>query len=187
MRRRRLFRPARPSFQWGRAMILGGSAGLAALTLGLGLPAELMGSAPHHPEWRADAVDVRVLDGDTLRLGARTLRLYGLDAPERGQQCVNVVGHNYDCGSAAAAALAQLVGERGVICRLHGRDRFGRALGICDADGVELNASIVSAGWALADPGQQPGLVPLEAAARARQSGFWAGGFTPPPHWRSGR
>jgi len=167
-------------------MILGGGAGVAVLVLGFGLPAELMGSAPRNPEWRAPAADVRVLDGDTLRLGDRTLRLYGLEAPERGQQCVNAEGTTYDCGGAAAAALAQLIAERGVACRLHGRDRFGRALGVCQAEGVELNASLVAAGWALADPARQPALVPLEAAARARESGLWAGGFTPPPHWRAG-
>lgn len=187
MRRRRLFRPARPPFRWGKALLLGGAAGLGVLILGFGLPAELMGSAPRNPEWRAEAADVRVLDGDTLRLGDRTLRLYGLDAPERGQQCVTPAGQTYDCGGAAAAALAQLVAERPVTCRLHGRDRFGRALGICQAEGMELNASLVSAGWALADASRQPSLVPLEAAARARQSGLWAGGFTPPAHWRSGR
>lgn len=187
MRRRRLFRPARPPFRWGKALLLGGAAGVGVLILGFGLPAELMGSAPRNPEWRAEAADVRVLDGDTLRLGDRTLRLYGLDAPERGQQCVTPAGQTYDCGGAAAAALAQLVAERPVTCRLHGRDRFGRALGVCQAEGVELNASLVSAGWALADASRQPALVPLEAAARARQSGLWAGGFTPPAHWRSGR
>lgn len=187
MRRRRIFRPARPAFRWGRAAILGGGAGIAAFLLGLGLPAELMGSAPRNPEWRAAAADVRVLDGDTLRLGDRTLRLYGLDAPERGQQCVNAAGQIYDCGAAAAAALAQLVADRTVTCRLHGRDRFGRALGICQAEGVEVNASLVLAGWALADGGRLPALVPLEAAARARESGLWAGGFTPPAHWRGAR
>lgn len=168
-------------------MMLGGGAGLGVLILGFGLPAELMGSAPRNPEWRAAAADVRVLDGDTLRLGDRTLRLYGLDAPERGQQCANAAGIIYDCGAAATAALAMLVADRGVTCRLHGRDRFGRALGICHANGVELNASVVSAGWALADAARQPALVPLEAAARASQNGLWSGGFEPPAHWRSGR
>lgn len=187
MRRRRLFRPERAPFRWGRATVLGSAAGVAVLILGFGLPAELMGSAPRHPEWRALAPDVRVLDGDTLRLGDRTLRLYGLDAPERGQQCADAAGRTYDCGAAAAAALARLVAERAVECRLHGRDRFGRALGICHADGVELNASVVSAGWALADAARQPTLVPLEAAARASHRGLWAGGFEPPAHWRSGR
>ena len=69
-------------------------------------------------------------------------------------------------------------------CRIHGRDRYGRALGVCQAEGTELNASLVRAGWALAAGDALPALVPLEGAARLAQRGLWAGGFEPPAHWR---
>jgi endonuclease YncB( thermonuclease family) len=187
MRPRRIFRSARQPRRWGRTAIVGGLAGMGALFVAFGLPSELMGSAPRNQEWRAGAADLRIVDGDTLRLGDRMLRLYGVDAPERGQPCTDAQGALYDCGAAAAAALARLVGERGVECRLQGRDRFGRALGVCRAGGVELNASMVAAGWALAHGGAMPALVPMEAAARAAQRGLWTGGFEPPAHWRDGR
>lgn len=187
MRPRRIFRSARPPRRWGRTAVVSLVAGLGATFLALGLPSELMGSAPRNQEWRALPGDIRVVDGDTLRLGDRMLRLYGVDAPERGQHCTDAAGALYDCGAAAAAMLARLLGERGVECRLQGRDRFGRALGTCKAGGVDLNASMVASGWALAHGGAVPALVPMEAAARQGQRGLWAGGFEPPPHWRDGR
>jgi endonuclease YncB( thermonuclease family) len=187
MRRRRLFRSAPAPRRWGRTAVVGATAGAGALVIALGLPSELMGSAPRHQEWRAAAAELRVVDGDTLRLGDRTLRLYGVDAPERGQHCTDLQGRLYDCGTAAAAALAGLVADRGVECRLQGRDRFGRALGVCRSGEVELNRALVSAGWALADGAGRPGLAAAEAEARQAQRGLWTGGFEPPAHWRDGR
>jgi endonuclease YncB( thermonuclease family) len=187
MRPRRIFRSARAPRRWGRTAIVGVVAGLGAVFVALGLPSELMGSAPRNQEWRAAPAELRIVDGDTLRLGDRMLRLYGVDAPERGQHCTDAQGALYDCGAAAAAMLARLVGERGVECRVHGRDRFGRALGVCRAGGVELNASMVAAGWALAHGSVMPALASMEAAARTSQRGLWTGGFEPPAHWRDGR
>ncbi|HZH47202.1 MAG TPA: thermonuclease family protein [Roseococcus sp.] len=183
MRQRRIFKPSRAPRRIGRAALVGLAAGVGALALGLGLPSDLMGSAPRNQEWRTAPADIHVLDGETLRLGERTLRLAGLDAPERGQRCTDAAGQLYDCGRAAAAALARLVGERGVSCRLQCRDRFGRALGACRAGEVDLNAAMVDAGWALA---HAAALQPLEAGARQAQRGLWTGGFEPPAHWRRG-
>jgi endonuclease YncB( thermonuclease family) len=185
MRRRRIFRPS-PSRRFGGAFAVTSAALLGGFLIALGLPSDLMGSAPRNQEWRSPAAEVLVVDGDTLRLGDRTLRLYGVDAPERGQRCTDAQGQLYDCGTQAAAALARLVNERNLECRLHGRDRFGRALGVCRAGGVEVNTSLVAAGWALADGASLPALVPIEATARQQQRGLWAGGFEPPAHWRRG-
>jgi len=186
MRRRRIFRSSPAPRRAGRALVVLLTAALGSLAVAFGLPSDLMGSAPRNQEWQALPADIRVVDGDTLRLGDRMLRLYGVDAPERGQSCTDARGGLYDCGTSAAAALARLVGDRGVQCRLHGRDRFGRALGVCRAGDTELNAGLVLSGWALADGGALPALVPIEAAAKLAQRGLWAGGFEPPSHWRRG-
>jgi endonuclease YncB( thermonuclease family) len=126
---------------------------------------------------------VLVVDGETLMLGNRPLRLFGLDAPGRGRTCHDGA-KPLDCGNASAQVLAHLVAERGVECRLQGWDRHGRALGTCRAGGVELNASMVAAGWALADASAVPALGPIEAAARQSRRGLWADGVTPPGSWR---
>jgi endonuclease YncB( thermonuclease family) len=163
-------------------MALVGVAIVAALS-GIGLPPDLLGSAPSEQDWSALAAEVRIVDGDTLRLGDRTLRLSGIDAPERGQACSDAGGRGFDCGAAAAEALSRLVNGRSVVCRVHGRDRFGRGLGICQAGGAELNTGLVGSGWAIT-LGDNPAILTAEGEARQAGRGLWAAGFTRPEDWR---
>ncbi|MDJ0390504.1 thermonuclease family protein [Roseomonas sp. E05] len=182
--RRRIFRPARSSRRWGGAALGGGAAFLALGLIGLGLPANLFGSAPREQDWMAEAALVRVVDGDTLRLGDRTLRLAGLLSPQRGQTCTTASGVGFDCGAAAAEALARLVEGRDVVCRVQGRDHFGRALGTCKAGALNANAALVEAGWALADE-DAPDLAKAEAAAHDAKRGLWSHLAGAPASWRA--
>jgi endonuclease YncB( thermonuclease family) len=176
--RRRIFRPAAQPRRWPGPAYLLGAAALGWLVVGLGLPADLFGSAPREREWTVPAADVRVVDGDTLRLGDRTLRLSGIEAPARGLRCTDGEGRGFDCGAAAAEALARLVAGRDLVCRVHGRDRFGRALGACSTGTADVNASLVDGGWARASE-TSGGLAASEATARAERRGLWAGRFPP--------
>jgi endonuclease YncB( thermonuclease family) len=174
--RRRIFRPAAQPRRWPAPAYLLGAAAFGWLVIGLGLPADLFGSAPREREWTVLAADVRVVDGDTLRLGDRTLRLSGIEAPARGLRCTDGEGRSFDCGAASAEALARLVAGRDLVCRVHGRDRFGRALGACSAGTADVNASLVHGGWARASE-TTGGLAAAEAVARAERRGLWAGRF----------
>lgn len=182
-RPRRIFRPAPPPRRWRTPLLVALGTGLAMLVSGIGLPPALMGSAPRQQDWSALAAEVRVVDGDTLLLGDRTVRLAGVDAPERGQACADAAGRGFDCGAAAAEALARLVNGRSVLCLVGGHDRFGRGIGTCSAGGVELNAALVASGWALAYDDARD-LLALEAEARRAARGLWAGGFSRPEPWR---
>jgi endonuclease YncB( thermonuclease family) len=182
-RRRRIFRPAPSPHRWRTPLLVLGVTLLAAMLSGLGLPTNLMGSAPREQDWSALAPEVRVVDGETLRLGDRTLRLAQVDAPERGQGCGDAAGAAFDCGAAAAEALSRLINGRSVVCLVSGRDRFGRGLGVCRAGAVDLNAGLVGAGWALA-AGEDAELRASEAEARRAARGLWAAGFTRPEEWR---
>lgn len=153
-----------------------GVAAVGWLVIGLGLPADLFGSAPREREWLVAAADVRVVDGDTLRLGDRTFRLAGISAPERGLRCLDAAGRPFDCGVAAAEALARLVSGKDLACRVQGRDRFGRAVGACLAAEVDVNGALVAGGWARAAEGPAR-LAALEATARQERRGLWAGRF----------
>lgn len=175
--RRRIFRPAPSARRLGGAFAVFAIAGLTTLVLAIGLPTNLFGSAPREQEWSAGFADIRIIDGETLRLGDRVLRLANLDAPERGQNCRDAGGARFDCGDAAAAALARLIGGRDVVCRMSGRDSFGRGLGTCRAGGLELNAGLVAGGYAAADGA---GLRPMEREARSASRGLWA---DPSPSW----
>ena len=173
---RRIFRPAAQHRRWPSPAVLLGAAALAWLLVGLGLPSDLFGSAPQEREWTVRADDVRVVDGDTLRLGDRTLRLSGIEAPARGLRCADAEGRGFDCGAASAEALARLVSGKDLLCRVHGRDRFGRALGACSAGTSDVNASLVDGGWARASAAAGS-LASAAAAARADRRGLWAGRF----------
>lgn len=183
-RRRRIFRPAAaPGPLRAPLVALAGVLIVVALS-GIGLPPDLMGSAPREQDWSALAAEVRVVDGETLRLGDRTLRLSGIDAPERGQSCADAASGWFDCGAAAAEALSRLVNGRSVLCRVHGHDRNGRGLGRCSAGGAELNYGLVTAGWALAHDEDNPDMLLVENEARQAGRGLWAGNFTRPESWR---
>jgi endonuclease YncB( thermonuclease family) len=182
--RRRLFRSAPAPRRWS-GLALGSVLTVLALAgIGLGLPANLFGNAPREQDWTASAAQLRVVDGDTLRLGERTLRLAGLISPVRGQTCTTAGGVGFDCGGAAAEALARLVRNRDMACRVQGRDRFGRALGTCQAGGVETNAAMVEAGWALAEP-DAAALLAVEQGARAAQRGLWSNQAGAPASWQA--
>jgi endonuclease YncB( thermonuclease family) len=179
---RRIFRPAPSQRRWRTILLALGATVLVAVASGIGLPTDLMGSAPRQQDWSALAAEVRVVDGDTIRLGDRTVRLAKVDAPERGQGCTDAQGRWFDCGAAAAEALSRLVNGRSVVCLVAGRDRFGRGLAQCTAGGVDLNAGMVGAGWALAF--EDAAMASVEAEARRAARGLWAGGFTRPEEWR---
>lgn len=65
-----------------------------------------------------------------------------------------------------------------------GASQNGASQSGASQDGVELNASLVAAGWAMVEPGAGPALALLEAAARREGRGLWATDATPPDAWR---
>jgi endonuclease YncB( thermonuclease family) len=63
-----------------------------------------------------------VIDGDTMEIHGTRIRLYGIDAPESGQQCLN--GREpYRYGQRAALALSDHIGQHTVSCRSKRRSR----------------------------------------------------------------
>jgi endonuclease YncB( thermonuclease family) len=124
---------------------------------------------------------VEVVDGDSLRLGERSLRLFGIDAPERGQRCLDASGSSWDCGAAATARMRELV-DGGVICALGGKDVYDRDLVVCASlrTRIEVNASIVEDGFALAYRHYSEEYVAQEDIARVAKAGMWAGTFVAP-------
>ena len=82
----------------------------------------------------------RVIDADTLEVAGERVRLDGSDAPEAKQRCWRN-GKRYRCGSEATRALRQKIGSGAVTCTVEGRDRYKRALGVCQTkDGTNLNS-----------------------------------------------
>jgi endonuclease YncB( thermonuclease family) len=118
-----------------------------------------------------------------VRIAGR--RLYGIDAPQSRQIC-EAAGQTWRCGQQAALALADHVGQRTVACEQRDIDRYGRIVAVCRAGTEDLNAWLVSQGWALAYQRYSMAYVEEEAAARAAHLGIWRGKFTAPWDWRRG-
>ena len=136
---------------------------------------------------KADVVGpARIVDGDTIEITGTKIRMHGIDAPESKQSC-QVNGKSYRCGQKATVALAELIGSSSVRCEEKDQDRYGRVVAVCFVDQINLNAALVSQGWALAYRRYSRDFIENEAYAKTNKQGLWAGTFTPPWDWRRGK
>ena len=138
---------------------------------------------PSEPELFLPATLVRVVDGDTMDVslasGPITIRLHGIDAPERDQPL----------GPTATKALRSLVeGQPLEIEPIEQSDAYGRMVAKVFVDGADVNAHMVETGYAWAyrrylrrEPGDET-YCRLEAGARAAGRGLWVGS---PEQWDS--
>lgn len=78
----------------------------------------------------------RVIDGDTIVVEGRVLRLFGLHAPERRQRG----------GLDARAAMIEMTHGRIVACRLTGQRSHGRHVAVCRTGDGDLAARLIDAG-----------------------------------------
>jgi endonuclease YncB( thermonuclease family) len=161
----------------GRTVVAGlVGALIGAFVVLLGLPSDLFGRVPSPSgNISAEAAQVAVIDGDTLRLQETTIRLQGVAAPPRGHSCLRSDGASFDCGAAAVAALADLVRGRTILCHIAGRDTAGFTQGMCEAGETDINRRLVADGWAKARA-DMPAFSPEETRARSSQRGLWQGG-----------
>ncbi|ARO53126.1 protein of unknown function; putative exported protein [Methylorubrum extorquens] len=119
-----------------------------------------------------------VIDGATLDLGGRRLRLYGMDAPDLDQTCSDGHERDYSCGRAAAAALTARIGGGNVTCEL--READGSATALCRRDGEDLAAWMVANGYAIADRSAPAAYEAQDRRAWGRRVGLWSGVFEIP-------
>lgn len=122
----------------------------------------------------------KIVDGDSLVLNGREVRLLGIDAPEYSQNCTFENGKTYACGKKSRAQLVQLLKNGKLICNGWEEDKYQRLLATCYAGELELNATMVQQGWALSY-GAYEG---EEAKAKQQSLGVWQGGFDKPSSWR---
>jgi endonuclease YncB( thermonuclease family) len=126
-----------------------------------------------------------VIDGDTLDVMGIRIRLHGIDAPESGQTCTDAINKAYFCGSKAAFALADFIGEGIVRCQPLSKDQYRRTVARCFARGEDLGSFLVGAGWALDWPRYSHGeYARFQKDAQTAGRGMWAGKFVQPWNWR---
>ena len=132
------------------------------------------GCAPRAAEITGRA---KVVDGDSLEIGADRVRLFGIDAPEGRQDCRRN-GQPWRCGEDAAAKLRSLVQGATLRCMPRDTDEYGRSDSVCKNGSTDINAEMVRSGLALAYRRYSNDYVDEENEARNAKRGLWAGEFT---------
>lgn len=135
--------------------------------------------------WSAKVVAVS--DGDTIKVlhdgRQEKIRLYGIDAPEKGQEF----------GQKAGDFTGSLLAGRTVDVQPKDTDRYGRTVGIVLVDGQILNELIVRNGYAwvyrpYCKESFCSSWIQAEAAARLQKKGLWSDpAIIPPWDWRQQR
>ena len=130
----------------------------------------------------------RVIDGDTITINNAKIRFSGIDAPEKNyygqtQFCKGPKGV-WACGKKASTKLKQLINGQEVQCTDEGKDRYGRTLSICYANGVDLQAEMVRSGMAVAYLRYSNRYENEMVEAMVAQVGIWGGPFVEPEQWR---
>ena len=126
----------------------------------------------------------RVIDGNTLAIGATKIRLERIDAPETDQICLNEKAIRWNCGIEARDQLAAHIAGREIKCTSNGADALPQKLATCYLAGEDLNGWMVQQGWALPYFRQSFVYVDAQNEARTQQRGLWQGAFIAPSDWR---
>jgi len=124
-----------------------------------------------------------IKDGDTIKVSDLfTVRLYGIDTPEKKQFCKDSKGKEYNCGIKAKEYLQKIIGKQNLTCVNNGNEKYGRFLFVCKTNKYNINQEMVKSGWALSyfnDEYKQE-----EIEAEKNKAGIWAGEFERPEIWR---
>jgi endonuclease YncB( thermonuclease family) len=126
------------------------------------------------------------VDGDTIEIRGRRIRIYGIDAPESAQLC-EAERKQYRCGQRAALALSDYLGARTVECRKESVDQWQRVVARCAVGTEDVGAYMVREGWAIAYRKYSTEYARLEGEAQAARRRLWAGTFQQPEEWRRQR
>ena len=122
-----------------------------------------------------------VTDGDTIKMAGTTYRLWGIDAPETHQTCAD----GWPAGRIATEYLVNLMHGRAITCEPRIKDRYGRTVALCRADGVDIEAEMVRAGMAWAFVKYSHDYAALDLEAKAAGLGVHAHECQAPWEWRA--
>ena len=128
----------------------------------------------------------RIIDGDTIVVDGKRVRLHGIDAPENKQMCLDKNGLVYACGKATTKALRDFTTQTIIKCLSESRDRYKRLIAICYGRGTNINTWLVKNGWAVAYAKYSSDYIQQELEAKQAKRGLWAGSFIMPWQWRRG-
>jgi endonuclease YncB( thermonuclease family) len=121
-------------------------------------------------------------------IAGQRVRLWGIDAPDLDQPCMDGDRLPYRCGVTARMVLDALTRTREVVCGIAENSTDAPPLAVCRAGDSDLGALMVATGYAFDRPDVSGGLYAgEEAQAAGRKAGLWAGAFVKPADWRRDR
>ena len=137
-----------------------------------------------------------VVDGDTIKINEISIRLYGIDAPEKNQICIGLSGEAYNCGLYSTRFLKTFINNSiRVECSYTDLDRYGRIIGKCishtkiensnETVPFDINYQMVRNGRAVEYKRYSKGeYSEAEESAKKEKKGIWKGKFDRPEKWR---
>ena len=136
--------------------------------------------------------NANIIDGDSIKIGSKKIRLFGIDAPEIKQKCKNMYfsisfitfQKNYDCVLNSKRALEKKINKKRISCKTRSKDRYGRILAICYLEKKDLNMWMVQSGNAIAYKRYSKRYLTQENEAKKKKIGLWSGTFLEPEKWR---
>ena len=134
----------------------------------------------------------KVIDGDTIKIEKNKIRLFGIDAPEKKQQCQKPwlsifflsLSKNYKCGKISTNKLKIKIDNKFIMCKSSNKDRYNRFIAECFKDKTNINRWMVSNGYAVAYRKYSKKFVSQENLAKKEKLGLWSGKFEMPWEWR---
>ena len=134
----------------------------------------------------------KVIDGDTIKINSKKIRLYGIDAPEKKQKCKKTYltisfmsfTKDYMCGELSTQKLIKKINKQKLNCNILDVDRYKRLIGECFKRNINLNSWMVSNGYAVAYRKYSKKYVSDEINAKNKKLGIWQGKFEMPWDYR---
>ncbi len=123
-------------------------------------------------------------DGDSLFVSGIAVELWGMDAPETGQECT-ISGVVWRCGIAATEHLKTFVGSHTVSCKQRGKTADGGIIAKCAVGSLDLGAEMIEVGLAIPHwPTSEKYYLRSYKEARGLDRGMHKGTFIEPWEWR---
>jgi endonuclease YncB( thermonuclease family) len=127
--------------------------------------------------------DIKIIDGDTIKINGEKIRFSGIDTPELKQTCIKE-GVNNSCGLKAKEILIDKISDNNIICTKEGKDQYKRTLAECFINDESLSSYLVRSGYAFAYRKYSKKFIGDEDYARINKLGMWSMKFEYPWDFR---
>ena len=127
--------------------------------------------------------DIKITDGDTIKVNGEKIRFSGIDTPELKQTCIKQ-GVKKPCGITAKEILMNKIADNKIVCIREGIDKYKRTLAECFVNNESLSSYLVRSGYAFAYRNYSKKFIPDEYSAKINKLGMCSMEFDYQWDWR---